>query len=108
MLAIGGTIGPGYFIGMGTGLSTSGPAGLLIGFAIVSMLLWTVTQSLGEMGAFISVSGKCWYLLLRKLFYVYLTQVSQAPSPIMQLDLSIRQWVLHWVGITSFFGLESS
>ncbi|KAK7427806.1 hypothetical protein QQZ08_005744 [Neonectria magnoliae] len=33
MLAIGGVIGPGYFVGMGTGLSTTRSAGLLICFA---------------------------------------------------------------------------
>lgn len=58
MMAIGGVIGPGYFVGMGTGLSTAGPAGLLLCFAIVGILLWTVMQCLGELGAFISVSGK--------------------------------------------------
>lgn len=58
MMAIGGVIGPGYFVGMGTGLSTAGPAGLLLCFAMVGILLWTVMQCLGELGAFISVSGK--------------------------------------------------
>lgn len=57
MLAIGGVIGPGYFVGMGTGLSTAGPAGLLICFCIVGVLLWAVMQSLGELGAFIPMSG---------------------------------------------------
>ncbi|KAJ5333897.1 uncharacterized protein N7506_007680 [Penicillium brevicompactum] len=57
MMAIGGVIGPGYFMGMGTGLSTAGPAGLLICFAIVGILLWFVIQSLGEIGSFIAVSG---------------------------------------------------
>ncbi|KAJ5359639.1 uncharacterized protein N7496_012052 [Penicillium cataractarum] len=57
MMAIGGVIGPGYFMGMGTGLSTAGPAGLLICFAIVGLLLWFVIQSLGELGSFIAVSG---------------------------------------------------
>lgn len=56
MMAIGGVIGPGYFMGMGTGLSTAGPAGLLICFAIVGLLLWLVIQSLGELGPFIAVS----------------------------------------------------
>lgn len=59
MLAIGGVIGPGYFVGMGTGLSTAGPAGLLICFSIVGVLLWAVMQSLGELGAFIPMSGTC-------------------------------------------------
>lgn len=57
MMAIGGAIGPGYFMGMGTGLSTAGPAGLLICFSIVGLLLWFVIQSLSELGSFIAVSG---------------------------------------------------
>lgn len=56
-MAIGGVIGPGYFMGMGTGLSTAGPAGLLICFAVLGCLLWLVMQSLGELAAFIAVSG---------------------------------------------------
>ena len=40
MLAIGGVIGPGYFVGMGKGLATAGPAGLLICFGVVGCLLW--------------------------------------------------------------------
>jgi len=67
MLAIGGVIGPGYLIGMGTGLSSAGPAGLLICFAVVGVLLWTVTQSIGEMAAFISAPGQYCYLVLKDL-----------------------------------------
>lgn len=57
MLAIGGVIGPGYFVGMGNGLSNAGPAGLLLCFIIVGALLWTVMQSLGELGTMIACSG---------------------------------------------------
>ena len=57
MLVIGGVIGPGYFVGMGNGLSNGGPAGLLLCFAVVGVLLWAVMQYLGELGAFIPVSG---------------------------------------------------
>ncbi|CAG8943060.1 unnamed protein product [Penicillium salamii] len=65
MMAIGGVIGPGYFMGMGTGLSTAGPAGLLICFSVVGGLLYFVMQSLGELGAFISVSGSFTHYSLR-------------------------------------------
>ncbi|KAE8155080.1 amino acid permease/ SLC12A domain-containing protein [Aspergillus avenaceus] len=57
MMAIGGVIGPGYSMGMGAGLSSTGPAGLLICFAVVGGLLWLVMQCLGELGSFIAVSG---------------------------------------------------
>ncbi|KAJ0373662.1 hypothetical protein COL26b_008132 [Colletotrichum chrysophilum] len=59
MLAIGGVIGPGYFVGMGTGLTSAGPAGLLLCFTVVGVLLWAVMQSLGELGAFIPL----WFFL---------------------------------------------
>ncbi|KAL1405767.1 hypothetical protein Q8F55_007440 [Vanrija albida] len=57
MIALGGIIGPGYFVGLGNGFTNGGPAGLLLGFGIVGFLLWCVMQSLGEMAAFISVTG---------------------------------------------------
>ncbi|KAJ0328447.1 hypothetical protein COL922a_013213 [Colletotrichum nupharicola] len=59
MLAIGGVIGPGYFVGMGMGLTSAGPAGLLPCFTVVGVLLWAVMQSLGELGAFIPL----WFFL---------------------------------------------
>ncbi|ORX34311.1 amino acid permease [Kockovaella imperatae] len=57
MMAIGGVIGPGYFVGLGNGFHTGGPAGLLLGFGIVGALLWAVMQSLGEMASYLAVSG---------------------------------------------------
>ena len=58
MLVIGGVIGPGYFVGMGNGLSNAGPAGLLLGFILIGSLLWAVMHCLGEVGSFIPVSGE--------------------------------------------------
>ncbi|ORY81300.1 amino acid transporter [Leucosporidium creatinivorum] len=57
MMAIGAVIGPGYFVGSGSGLTNGGSGGILIAFGVVGMLLWATMQSLGEMAAFISVSG---------------------------------------------------
>lgn len=49
MIAIGGSIGAGLFVGSGSALYTGGPASLIIDFMIVGiMLLFTVT-SLGEL-----------------------------------------------------------
>lgn len=48
---------PGYVVGIGSGLTNGGPAGLLLGFGVVGVLLWAVMQSLAEMAAFLSVSG---------------------------------------------------
>jgi amino acid permease len=42
---------------VGSGFTNGGPAGLLLGFGIVGIMLWTVMQSLGEMASFLAVSG---------------------------------------------------
>jgi amino acid permease len=58
MIAIGGTIGTGLFIGSGGALATSGPAGTLIAYAFVGTIVYSVMVALGEMATFIPVSGK--------------------------------------------------
>ncbi|CAK4030833.1 amino acid permease [Lecanosticta acicola] len=57
MIAIGGTIGTGLFIGSGSALSTAGPAGALIAYAFVGTLVYSVMVALGEMATYIPVSG---------------------------------------------------
>ena len=59
MIAIGGTIGTGLFIGSGGALNKSGPAGALIAYAFVGTLVYSVMVALGEMATFIPVSGEC-------------------------------------------------
>ncbi|KAF6804159.1 amino acid permease [Colletotrichum musicola] len=86
MLAIGGVIGPGYFVGMGTGLSSAGPAGLLLCFAVVGVLLWAVMQSLGELGAFIPLSGS------------FTHYTSTFVDPAVGFALGWNYWFL-WAGI---------
>lgn len=57
MIAIGGTIGTGLFLGTGKSLATGGPASILIAYAIVGVIVFTTMLSLGEMAAFIPVAG---------------------------------------------------
>ncbi|KAK6064259.1 amino acid permease [Seiridium cupressi] len=57
MIAIGGTIGTGLFLGTGKSLATGGPASILIAYAIVGGIVFTTMLSLGEMAAFIPVAG---------------------------------------------------
>ncbi len=59
MIAIGGALGTGLFIGSGGALATSGPAGTLIAYAFVGTLVYSVMMALGEMATFIPVSGEC-------------------------------------------------
>lgn len=49
MIAIGGTIGTGLFIGSGSALATAGPAGALIAYIFVGTLVYSVMVALGEM-----------------------------------------------------------
>ncbi|KAK3336200.1 putative arginine transporter [Cercophora scortea] len=57
MIAIGGTIGTGLFIGSGSALATSGPAGSLIAYAFIGSIVYSVMVSLGEMATYIPISG---------------------------------------------------
>ncbi len=57
MIAIGGTIGTGLFLGTGKSLATGGPASMLICYAIVGAIVFITMLSLGEMAAFIPVAG---------------------------------------------------
>ncbi|KAF1844746.1 uncharacterized protein K460DRAFT_365705 [Cucurbitaria berberidis CBS 394.84] len=65
MMALAGIIGPGILVGTGGALANGGPASLLIGFGIVGIISFSVTQSLGEMttlyptgGAFVTLSDR--------------------------------------------------
>ncbi|PVH97928.1 hypothetical protein DM02DRAFT_64088 [Periconia macrospinosa] len=57
MIAIGGTIGTGLFLGTGKALATGGPASLLICYAIVGGIVFLTMLALGEMAAFVPVAG---------------------------------------------------
>ncbi|KAB8261364.1 amino acid permease-domain-containing protein [Aspergillus pseudonomiae] len=57
MIAIGGTIGTGLFLGTGKALATGGPASMLIAYAICGGIVFVTMLSLGEMASFIPVAG---------------------------------------------------
>ena len=56
-IAIGGTIGTGFFLGTGTALVKAGPAGCLISYVFVGTILWSVMVCLGEMATYIPTAG---------------------------------------------------
>ncbi|RUS26491.1 amino acid permease/ SLC12A domain-containing protein [Jimgerdemannia flammicorona] len=56
-IAIGGTIGTGLFLASGKTISTAGPAGALIAYVLIGLLVYCVIMSLGEMAAYIPVPG---------------------------------------------------
>ncbi|KAL8655628.1 MAG: hypothetical protein Q9226_002978 [Calogaya cf. arnoldii] len=57
LIALGGCIGTGLFVGTGATLSTAGPAALFMAFIVMSGLVWVVMQTLGEMSAYIPTPG---------------------------------------------------
>jgi amino acid transporter, AAT family len=57
MIAIGGTIGTGLFLGTGKSLATGGPASVLIAYLIVGGIVFVTMLSLGEMATYIPVAG---------------------------------------------------
>lgn len=62
MIAIGGTIGTGLFLGVGSSLATGGPASTLIAYAICGGIVFITMLCLGEMAAFVPVAGSfCTY-----------------------------------------------
>lgn len=57
LLALGGAIGTGLFVGSGQTLATVGPADFFMAFAVMSVIIWFVTQSLAEMTTWLPVPG---------------------------------------------------
>lgn len=57
MIAIGSSIGSALFVGSGGALSTGGPGGILICWAVTGFAIYTTMQSLGELSVTFPVSG---------------------------------------------------
>ncbi|KAJ2988559.1 hypothetical protein NUW58_g3906 [Xylaria curta] len=65
MIAIGGSIGAGFFVGSGSALNTGGPGFVLIDFIIIGVMMFNVVYALGELAVMYPVSGG---------FYTYATR----------------------------------
>lgn len=57
LIALGGCIGTGLFVGSGAILHNSGPASLLLAYIIMSFVIWTIMNCLGEMTTYLPLSG---------------------------------------------------
>ncbi|KAJ2965938.1 hypothetical protein NQ176_g10382 [Zarea fungicola] len=57
MIALGGSIGTGLFVGSGQGLKLGGPAFLLACYTIITVLLYGVATGIGEISAYLPVPG---------------------------------------------------
>ncbi|RPA81596.1 amino acid permease [Ascobolus immersus RN42] len=90
MIAIGGTIGTGLFIGSGGAIAKSGPAGALIAYIFIGSIVYSVMMSLGEMATYIPVSGS---------FTVY-------ASRFVDPSLGFAMGWLYWFSWAVTFALE--
>ena len=90
MIAIGGTIGTGLFIGSGGALANAGPAGALIAYAFVGTLVYSVMVGLGEMATYLPVSGA---------FTVY-------SSRFVDPSLGFAMGWIYWFSWATTFALE--
>lgn len=57
LIALGGAIGTGLFVGSGLALYQTGPAPLLMSYIILSAVVWFVMNMLAEMATFLPVPG---------------------------------------------------
>ncbi|GMK58934.1 hypothetical protein CspeluHIS016_0603760 [Cutaneotrichosporon spelunceum] len=57
MIAIGGAIGTGLFIGSGAALATGGPVGLWIGYCLMSTMVYSMMVALGELATLFPIAG---------------------------------------------------
>jgi lysine-specific permease len=57
MIAIGGSVGTGIFITSGNALYVAGPGGAILAYLLISVMVYFLMTSLGEMAALIPVTG---------------------------------------------------
>ncbi|KAL8287079.1 hypothetical protein RQP46_004085 [Phenoliferia psychrophenolica] len=57
MIALGGTIGTGLFVGTGGALSAAGPAGILIAYSLMGFVVYSMMIALGELTTLYPVNG---------------------------------------------------
>lgn len=57
MIALGGSIGTGLFVASGATIAKAGPGGALLSYVIIGIMVYFIMTSLGELGAYLPVSG---------------------------------------------------
>jgi amino acid transporter len=65
MIAVGGSLGTGLFVGTGQALANGGPGSVLISWAVMGFMLINIVQALGEMSIMYPVSGGFYTLISR-------------------------------------------
>lgn len=101
MIAIGGSIGTGLFVGSGFALATGGPAGVLLSYVLVGYSLFAVVMALGEMSVQFPISGSfnaffsrfvdpAWGFTLGLMYSV--SWLISFPSELVACSMTISYW----------------
>lgn len=101
MIAIGGSIGAGFFVGSGSALTSGGPASLFICFLISGIMIFNVVYALGELAVMYPVSGGFYTYSVRFIdpswgFAMGWNYVSSVPVSVDGFVLTHCQ-VLQWI-----------
>lgn len=117
MIAIGGSIGTGLFVGSGSALSTGGPASLIIAWILTGIMMYCTVQALGELtvafpiaGSFVQYNTRfitpAWGFCMA---YNYALQwVIVLPLELVAASITIKYWNAHVNGaawVTIFYCL---
>ncbi|MBJ7449826.1 MAG: amino acid permease [Parachlamydiales bacterium] len=88
MIAIGGSIGSGIFIASGTAIHMAGPGGALLAYSIISLMVYFLMTSLGEMSTLIPSTGS------------FCDYASRFVDPAFGFAMSYNYW-LNWAITTA-------
>ncbi|KAG8690036.1 hypothetical protein FRC09_012166, partial [Ceratobasidium sp. 395] len=87
MIALGGTIGTGLFVGSGGALAKGGPVGALLGYFIMGIVVYAVMIALGEMATLFPVSGG------------FVHYASRFIDPAVGFALGINYWYCYGIAL---------
>ncbi|OGM49423.1 hypothetical protein ABOM_003496 [Aspergillus bombycis] len=101
LVAIGGSIGTGLFIAIGTGLYKGGPGSLLLAFIIESLMVGMLNNCLAEMTTYMPVSGgfirlagywvdDAWGFMAGWNFFIYMALT--VPFEISAVNVLLEYW----------------
>lgn len=110
LIALGGAIGTGLFIGTGSALQTCGPAPLLISYMVMSAFIWCIMAQLGEMVNLIPLSGEVSIYALSSRYVsrsfsfaagynIYYAQAMIVPTEITACGFLVQYWTTSNVAI---------
>lgn len=103
LIALGGAIGTGLFVGSGSGLATCGPGGLLVGYMVLSLFLWFTMSELVEMSTLGPVPGEATFYAMSNRYVsrsfsftagwnIYFAQLMIPPAEITACAFVIEYW----------------